>query len=96
MLGSGCLGLGVYAINADSTNAGLGISAISIIMFIFSAWYFRRYKIVLVSKDNELMGKFSNFGGWVFAILALIGYLWSIFADPVRTLFSIYEACPCC
>ena len=95
MLGSGCLGIGVYAINADSTNAGLGISAISIIMFIFPAWYFRQYKTILVSKDNKLMGKYSNFGGWVFAIFALGGYFWSIFAEPVRTLISIYEACPC-
>ncbi|ADZ90932.1 hypothetical protein GV054_08290 [Marinomonas mediterranea] len=95
LLGSGCLGIGVYAINADSTNAGLGISAISLILFIFPAWYFRRYKTVLVSEDNKLMGKYSSFGGWVFTIFALIGYLWSIFAEPVRTLISIYEAWPC-
>jgi len=95
LLGSGSLAVGVYAINTGSTNTGMGISAISLIMFIFPGLYFGWYKTVLVSNDNKLMGKYSNIGGWFFAIFALVGYLYGIFSEPVSILISIYEACPC-
>lgn len=95
LLGSGSLAVGVYAINIGSTNAGMGISVLSLIMFIFPGWYLRRYKVVLVSNDNKLMGKYSKVGGWFFAVFALVGYLYSILSEPVSTLISIYDACPC-
>ncbi len=93
--GAAGLGIGAYAIVNYTVTLGFGIAAIAMIMFVFPGVFFRKYKALLVSDENVLLSKYSKWGGVLFGVLAIAGYFYGIFADPIRTVMAICSFSQC-
>ena len=84
-------GISTYAYFAGNTETALKIFIFTLILFGLPEGFFLYYAKFKIKKNN-LLDNYALHGAFICAVIAIIGYLYGILSEPIKTWLAIKSA----